>query len=110
MYNVLASCQEAALPEPLFENFSGGFRVKFVREEQEAEPAHVPLNVPLNVPLSERIMKRVSENPGIQRKVLAEQLGVTEKTIGRHISHLIATGRIERRGSKKTGGYWEYPS
>ena len=27
---ILDGCQEAGLPKPLFENFSGGFRIKFM--------------------------------------------------------------------------------
>ena len=100
----MEACREAALPELLFENFSGGFRIKFVQTEKE--DATDSSNVPLNVPLNERVFELVEETPGIQRKALASKLDVTEKTIGRAISKLVSDGKIERRGSKKTGGYW----
>lgn len=58
------------------------------------------------VPLNEKIFELVTETPGIQRKNLAEKLNLTEKTIGRAISKLTDAKKIERRGSKKTGGYW----
>ena len=34
---ILEACENADLPEPLFENFSGGFRVKFTLPKQGAE-------------------------------------------------------------------------
>jgi predicted HTH transcriptional regulator len=61
---------------------------------------------PLNVPLSKNIFELIKGAPGIQRKTLALTLGVTEKTVSRYISELVSSRKIERRGSKKTGGYW----
>jgi ATP-dependent DNA helicase RecG len=105
---ILDDCGEANLPEPLFENFSGGFRIKFLAVEmkRDASPETVMGQVPLNVPLNQLILDLIMRNPGVQRKDLATALNVTEKTIGRYLATLIAEGKVERRGSKKTGGYW----
>ena len=72
----------------------------------QAGTLNVPLNVPLNVSLNEKIICLVRENPGVKRKELAALLDVADKTAGRYLSELIATQRVEHRGSKKTGGYW----
>ncbi len=64
----------------------------------------VPLNVPLNVPLTDKLVALVKTHPGINRKNLARELGVADKTVDRAISSL--KEKIERRGSKKTGGYY----
>ena len=64
----------------------------------------VPLNVPLNVPLTDKLVALVKNHPGINRKNLARELGVADKTVDRAISSL--KEKIERRGSKKTGGYY----
>ena len=118
IHRILNACKEAKLPEPLFENFSGGFRIRFglqertdIRATEENTPhangkANVPLNAPLNVPLKTRILEKLRANPGIQRKHLAAAFGVTEKTIGRNIAALVSEEEIEHRGSKKTGGYF----
>ena len=66
----------------------------------------VPLNVPLNVSLNEKIIHLVRENSGVKRKELAALLDVTDKTVGRYLSELVAGRHVEHRGSKKTGGYW----
>jgi ATP-dependent DNA helicase RecG len=63
----------------------------------------------LNEGLSEglkRLFKAIQENQGIQAKDLAERLGRPIKTIERQIKTLTDKSLIERRGSKKTGGYW----
>ena len=67
---------------------------------------NIPLNVPLKagkVPLRDAIIFLVRSNPGINRKNLAARLNVTAKTIDR-ILHSLET--VERRGSKKAGGYY----
>lgn len=46
----------------------------------------------------------IEQNPGINRGKLAEKLQVDVKTIGRAITAL--SGKVEHRGSKKTGGYY----
>jgi len=97
-----------------YEETGGGYLVELRYTEQRTEtvpkdtgvPLNVLLNVPSNVPLNEKIVKLIEQQPGAQRKELVAQLDVTEKTVGRYISKLVSEGKIERRGSKKTGGYW----
>ena len=93
-----------------YDEIGGGYLVELRYTEQRTEttpkPTGVPLNDPLNVPLNERVAELIGKQPGVQRKDLATQLDVTEKTVGRYISNLVSEGKIERRGSKKTGGYW----
>jgi ATP-dependent DNA helicase RecG len=103
------ACRDSGLPEPLFENFSGGFRIKFMMPEEGPDEG-VPLNGSLNGSLNQRILFEISNSPGIQRKTIVESLGVPDRTVGRYISELVSAGLIERRGSKKTGGYWAVPS
>ena len=110
IHRILDACRESGLSEPLFENFSGGFRIKFMMPEQVAEgeaEEGLPLNGALNGALNQRILIEIRNSPGMQRKTIVEILGVPDRTVDRYISELIAAGKIERRGSKKTGGYWE---
>ncbi len=54
------------------------------------------------------LLDAVINNEGIQAKDLPELLNNRPlKTIERQISQLIKRGLIERRGSRKTGGYWK---
>jgi ATP-dependent DNA helicase RecG len=74
---------------------------------------NVPLNEGLNGGLSgglneglKSLLKAISDNPGIQAKTLAESLRRPIKTVEKQIKTLTDKNLIERRGSKKTGGYW----
>ncbi|MDR2501900.1 MAG: Fic family protein [Oscillospiraceae bacterium] len=73
--------------------------------------ADVPVNVPQNVPVKltsnqERILGILKENGDVTAVQMAEQLGVTDKTVKRGLSALKEAGLIRRVGSDKTG-HWE---
>jgi Fic family protein len=72
-------------------------------------PANVPANVPTNVPVSgvsDKILIIVRANPKATAQKMALMLGVTDKTIKRHIKDLREQGRLTRVGSDKAG-HWE---
>jgi len=113
IHRILESCKGESLPEPVLENFSGGFRIKFALLNQLSAKdmdAHGTLNGTLNGTLSgtlnKRIIEMIRQTPGIRRKEIIEETGIPVRTIARCIAELVEEGRIERRGSKKTGGYW----
>lgn len=58
----------------------------------------------LNGTLNEKIYEMIRYQPGIQRKELIEQIGAAVRTVARGVSELLSDGKIEHRGSKKTGG------
>ena len=66
-----------------------------------------PLNDPLKVPLEDRILRAVARHPGVQLSFLASVESTSSRvTVKRAVAELIAAGKIEHRGSKKTGGYF----
>lgn len=72
--------------------------------------ASVPVNVLVNVPvnqLSDKILTIVRANPKVTAQKLALALGVTDKTIKRHLKALREQGRIQRVGSDKAG-HWHF--
>ena len=64
------------------------------------------LNEPRNEPISEAINEAIKTSPGINRPQLVRIVGKSKATVERAVAALIAAGKIEHRGSKKTGGYW----
>lgn len=64
------------------------------------------LNEPLNEPLFEVINEAIKKAPGINKPKLVRIAGKSKATVERAIAALVKAGRIEHRGSKKTGGYW----
>jgi Fic family protein len=72
-------------------------------------PADVPVNVPVNVPVKEvsgKVLVLLRANPKATAEKMASALGVTDKTIKRHLKALREQGLIRRVGSDKTG-HWE---
>jgi ATP-dependent DNA helicase RecG len=56
------------------------------------------------------LLSVIRENPGIQVKELAKKLNRSIDTLDKQIKKLTKMNLIERRGSKKTGGYWTLKS
>ena len=60
---------------------------------------------PLNEPLNERLVRLITTHPGTQLAYLTSVVSQSRATVKRAIAALVAAGKIEHRGSKKTGGY-----
>ena len=52
-------------------------------------------------------LEYIRRHEGCQVKKISADLNVPVDTIDKHISVLVNNNMIERRGSKKTGGYYE---
>lgn len=65
-----------------------------------------PINDPTTGAVEARVLTAVGAIPGINRERLALKLGRSVETIKRAVASLVAAGKIEHRGSKKTGGYY----
>ncbi len=53
------------------------------------------------------LLSVIKMNPGIKAKDISEVLNRPIKTVERHVKTLQEKSYIVRRGSRKTGGYWE---
>ena len=65
-----------------------------------------PINEPINDGLDERLLKLVKTHPGAQLSYLKSVVGKSLATVKRTVAALVKAGKIEHRGSKKTGGYF----
>jgi ATP-dependent DNA helicase RecG len=109
IHRILDDCRAAGLPAPLFENSQGGFRIIFKAGDADKTGAlrfSTEKSGALSGALKQQIIQLINDIPGIQRKTIVERTGVPERTVDRFIAECIAENKIERRGSKKTGGYW----
>jgi ATP-dependent DNA helicase RecG len=87
-------------PKVKFETSSDWFKVIFERELVSDGLKH-PLKHPLNT-----LYGLISKNPGINREQLSDLTGISINTLKDQIKKLIEENLIERKGSKKTGGYF----
>lgn len=56
-----------------------------------------------------RLTPSASTMKGTRVPFIVEALGVSRATVKRALAALIAAGKVEHRGSKKTGGYFCIP-
>ena len=66
-------------------------------------------NGTLNGTLNERqkeVLNFITASPGTQAQVIIDQLAIPRDTLNKILKVLIDKELIERRGSKKTGGYY----
>lgn len=109
---LLLPALEAMLPLPKL-----GFALPFLARRGRAAPGgrlnHGERNAEssgsdsLESPKShETINETIRLRPGISRADLIALVGRSRSTVARAVAELVEAGTIERRGSKKTGGYY----
>jgi ATP-dependent DNA helicase RecG len=85
---------------------SGGVNmVKFIKKDYVPEQANGGLNGGLNKGLKSLLIE-IEKNPGVQIRILTEKLHRPVDTCDKQIRILTKMKLVERRESKKTGGYW----
>ena len=60
----------------------------------------------LNEGINGNILKLIKAHPGVKIPYLHSVMSVSRATVERAVAALVKAGRVEHRGSKKTGGYW----
>ncbi len=91
-------------PELEYEVAGGFVRIVFKRPEG-AGVVNGELNGELNS-APKATLNYIKENAGCNATEISDKTGVPFSTIDKHIRVLLKNGKIERRGSKKTGGYY----
>ena len=73
------------------------------------EFSHEPIEG-LNEGINGKILKLVRTHPDARVPYLHSVVSASRATVERIVAALVAEGKIEHRGSKKTGGYWAVES
>ena len=109
---MLESCKELGSPAPEYTVLGDDLTVKFTALASAVIPnGH---NAQKNVQkdgrkeseTEQRILDMIATKQDISMSVMADQMGISYKTVQRAINHLKETGRIRRSGGKRFG-YWE---
>ena len=106
---IITGFKRAKLPIPDFEAKMGGIVVTVYRKTRGNDGLNNGLNDGLNDGLNERqkkVLKEIKSTPGIKGKELSEHLNIPIDTIDRYIKLFTSKNLVERKGSKKTGGYY----
>jgi ATP-dependent DNA helicase RecG len=97
--------QTAGLPAPTWQERTESVVMTLLRPKLPGV-AIGALTGALTGALKQQVIQLVHTTPGIQRKTIAANTNGAARTVDRCIAQCIAENKIERRGSKKTGGYW----
>ena len=81
-----------------------GLETSFVVSEEMSEEMSEEIDVKV-VPPENAILRLLTGNPELTARALAEILGISARTVERHLQGLQAKGRLIRIGAKK-GGSW----
>ena len=113
--DVIDRCVEIGLRKPEFrqdENFTVVMWRKEV-DEKNNEGVNGELNCTLNGTLNgtlnekqNRVLDFIAASPGVQAQVIIDKLAIPRDTLNKILKVLTDRELIERRGSKKTGGYY----
>ena len=98
-------------PKTQFKDIADVFVTIFKRKVQEEKVINVSgqINEGLSEGLSEGLkltLNAIVDHPNIKAKEISELTKRPIKTIERYVKQLISLGKIERKGSRKTGGYF----
>jgi ATP-dependent DNA helicase RecG len=116
---MLHKCKSNGNPPPVFEEKAGAFVITFYKPKDEGMNEEVngtlngtlsgTLNGTLSGTLNEgryNVLRFIEQHPGVQAKDIVNQLNLPLDTLNKHLRHLTTHHFIERRGSKKAGGYY----
>ncbi len=101
---ILDICKNYGVIPPVFEEVFNGFKVTLFKKKLN-EGVNDGLNDELNSGQKE-VYLFIKNKSGIMAKLISNELNMPFGTVDRHIRVLLKKGLIERRGSKKTGGYY----
>ena len=109
------ACKAQGVPEPEYEVNGGFVSIVFRRATEKtmdegvnryvSGPVNGELNGELN-PSQKATLKFIMEHEGCTASEISKKTSIPFSTIDKHIRVLLKVGVIERRGSKKTGGYY----
>ena len=88
-----------------FKRLKTGFLVVFYRLENFEDALTEELSGGLSGGLK-LVYELISKRNGIKAKEIAQELKIPMRTIERNVTKLVGMGKIERKGSRKTGGYY----
>lgn len=100
---IIRECKEYGLPEPEFLDFDGDFRVNMFRKTTSAANGISDTKNDTNDTNETIALRLICENPSITQKEMKEKMGVSLVTVKRLMSDLQKRGRIQRKGSSRSG-------
>ena len=107
---ILAACERHRGVKATFEDHGDWF-LAVLRKTPGSEVARGgTLNGTLSGTLNasdRRVLEYIDANPGCRASAIIAETSIPRDTLNKIIARLAKSGKVERRGSKKTGGYYK---
>ncbi len=111
-YDILGACDKTSdctlfvtwMLQNILAALKEGLETSFIVSEEMSEEMSEEIDVKL-APPENAILRLLTEKPELTARALAEILGISARTVERHLQGLQAKGRLIRIGAKK-GGSW----
>ncbi|MCB0734261.1 MAG: winged helix-turn-helix transcriptional regulator [Flavobacteriales bacterium] len=106
---IINACKEAELPEPEIIEKDGGVQVTIYKVPDGGQiggqiGSQIGGQIDILTERQKDVYNLIVANPKVSRKELAEQLGINESAVQKHLKALTEAKVIERIGTNK--GYW----
>jgi len=102
---IINLCVSSGLPQPIFNTGFGGLQIEFVPRPEDSEMGE-NVRVKTSVKTSVKIIQLLISKSEVTIPEMAEQIGISERSIERNLRSLQKSKKIERIGPDK-GGYWK---
>ena len=111
---IFSECESAGMPKPIFrvDPYFVTLIVKFkdsLSPRKENGTINGAINGAINGTLNAdelAIVKFIEAHPGVQVSDIMTFTNKSMRTVKRYVARLVELSKIERRGSRKTGGYY----
>ena len=97
--------REFGLVDIIINEVQSGFNIEVFSQRDDSSESFEKLTGGLTGGLNE-LLEFIENNSGVKVKEISEKLERPIDTLDKQIKKLVDKNLIERRGSKKTGGYW----
>ncbi|HEX7585155.1 MAG TPA: ATP-binding protein [Prolixibacteraceae bacterium] len=114
---IIDLCLSSGLPKPVFDTGFGGLQIEFVAKPEDLKMTEKmtekmtgkmtdKMSVKMSVKTSVKIIQLLILNSEVTIPEMAEQIGISERSIERNLQNLQKSNKIERIGPAK-GGHWK---
>ena len=108
---IIDMCVASGLTKPIFDTSFGGLQIEFLSKQTKAYPKGKEIVAEIvkektSVKTSVKIIQILIKNSDTTIHEMAQQIGVSQRSIERNLQNLQKTKQIERIGPDK-GGYWK---
>lgn len=99
---MIDACEEQGIKPPSFTEYKDNLIVRFDRPSYTFGKAEDVPDIYGLEPLDQKIVTLMIRNPSVKIKDLSDEIGISHRTVQRHVRKLVEDGFVSRSGSRKS--------